>query len=130
MEQLELSIFKQILETMLNETTRPRVKREEIAVENAPDAVDQSQRVAERDMAIHQIESNFNRAQNLKLALERIEDGSYGTCLMCDCEISLKRLKAVPWAAYCVHCQEIADQERAQPEDTRLQALLHLKDVA
>jgi DnaK suppressor protein len=115
---------------MLKEVTRPLVKREEIAVENAPDAVDHSQRLAERDMAIHQIESNFNRAQSIKLALERIEDGTYGTCQMCDCEISPKRLGAVPWASYCVRCQEIADKEKQEPEDSRLQALWHMKDVA
>jgi DnaK suppressor protein len=130
MKHSDLASFRHILETMLQETTRPRVQREDIAVENAPDAVDHSQRQAERDLAILQIESNFNRAQSIKLALDRIEDGSYGTCLMCDGEISPKRLTAVPWTAYCVRCQEIADKERVQPEDTRLQSLLHLKDVA
>jgi DnaK suppressor protein len=130
MEQSEMERFRRILQAMLKDTARPKVTREEIAVENAPDAVDHSQRVAERELAIHQIESNFNRVQNIKLALDRIADGSYGTCLRCDCDISLKRLEAVPWAAYCVRCQEIADREQKQPEDERLQALLHLKDVA
>jgi DnaK suppressor protein len=37
-------------------------------------------------------------------------DGSYGTCLHCEEEISPKRLDAVPWAAYCIRCQEIADR--------------------
>jgi DnaK suppressor protein len=130
MQQSEMERFRLILESMLKDTARPKVQREDIAVENAPDAVDHSQRAAEREMAIHQIESNFNRAQNIKLALERIADGSYGTCLRCDCDISLKRLEAVPWAAYCIQCQDMADRERKQPEDGRLQALLHLKDVA
>jgi len=130
MGQDELDIFRRILETMLRETARPQVKLEEIAVENAPDAVDYSQRVAERDLTIHQIESNFNRAQSIRLALDRIAQGSYGVCQMCECEISPKRLQAVPWTAYCVSCQEIADKEREQPEDERLKALLHLRDAA
>jgi DnaK suppressor protein len=39
-------------------------------------------------------------------ALERIGHGSYGVCLECDEPISSKRLDAVPWARYCVTCQE------------------------
>lgn len=39
-------------------------------------------------------------------ALERIEQGSYGICMDCEEPISVKRLEAVPWARYCVTCQE------------------------
>jgi len=39
-------------------------------------------------------------------ALQRIEHGNYGTCLECEEPISVKRLHAVPWARYCVTCQE------------------------
>jgi DnaK suppressor protein len=38
--------------------------------------------------------------------LHRIETGQYGTCLECEEPISAKRLDAVPWARYCVTCQE------------------------
>jgi DnaK suppressor protein len=44
-------------------------------------------------------------------ALARIEHGIYGTCLECEEPISTKRLDAVPWARFCVTCQEaIADR--------------------
>ena len=39
-------------------------------------------------------------------ALHRIDTGHYGVCLECEEEISQKRLDAVPWARYCVTCQE------------------------
>ncbi len=39
-------------------------------------------------------------------ALERIGHGTYGVCLECEEPISAKRLEAVPWARYCVTCQE------------------------
>ena len=38
-----------------------------------------------------------------------MRDGTYGLCVGCEKEISLKRLQAVPWAARCVHCQEMED---------------------
>jgi DnaK suppressor protein len=49
-------------------------------------------------------------------ALHRIEHDHYGICLECEEPISVKRLEAVPWARYCVTCQEriaarIADGE-------------------
>jgi DnaK suppressor protein len=49
-------------------------------------------------------------------ALHRIDHDSYGVCLECEEPISAKRLDAVPWAKYCVTCQErianrIADGE-------------------
>ena len=39
-------------------------------------------------------------------ALHRLDHGSYGVCLECEEAISPKRLDAVPWARYCVACQE------------------------
>jgi DnaK suppressor protein len=39
-------------------------------------------------------------------ALRRIERGTYGICHECEEPISAKRLDAVPWAKYCVTCQE------------------------
>ena len=40
-------------------------------------------------------------------ALHRIEIGTYGTCHECDEPISTKRLEAVPWAKFCVTCQDL-----------------------
>jgi DnaK suppressor protein len=39
-------------------------------------------------------------------ALHRIETAQYGECMQCEEPISAKRLDAVPWARYCVTCQE------------------------
>ena len=49
-------------------------------------------------------------------ALHRVDHDHYGICMECDEPISAKRLEAVPWARYCVTCQEriaarIADGE-------------------
>src|SRR5690348_18372909 len=39
-------------------------------------------------------------------ALDRIEAGDYGICLGCEEQIPAKRLQAVPWAKFCVQCQQ------------------------
>jgi DnaK suppressor protein len=39
-------------------------------------------------------------------ALDRLRSGDYGTCMACEEPIPVKRLRALPWARYCVSCQE------------------------
>jgi len=72
-------------------------------------------RVAEEDQAqiTHDefVSLSLNRLDYLQLrmieeALDRLNSGDYGTCLGCEEPIPAKRLKALPWARYCVDCQE------------------------
>ena len=44
-------------------------------------------------------------------ALDRLRSGDYGVCLSCEEPIPDKRLAVIPWARYCVHCQENAGAE-------------------
>ena len=44
-------------------------------------------------------------------------DGSYGVCLHCEEDIKPKRLEAVPWAPYCIRCQEAADRREFDSSD-------------
>jgi DnaK suppressor protein len=43
-------------------------------------------------------------------ALERIEDDEYGLCQNCEEEVNPKRLNAIPWARYCLKCQELVEK--------------------
>jgi DnaK suppressor protein len=43
-------------------------------------------------------------------ALQRIDDGTYGKCLTCGRQIEEARLKAIPWARYCLNDQEQFDK--------------------
>jgi DnaK suppressor protein len=49
-------------------------------------------------------------------ALHRISAGHYGVCPECEEPISAKRLDAVPWARYCVACQEAISARIAEGE--------------
>lgn len=48
----------------------------------------------------------YQQLRLVNAALERLETGTYGTCLACGEAIPPKRLAAVPWASCCVKCQE------------------------
>jgi DnaK suppressor protein len=48
-------------------------------------------------------------------ALKRIEDGTYGKCTACGRPIEPPRLEAVPWAAYCLEDQEKQEKRAHVP---------------
>jgi DnaK suppressor protein len=49
---------------------------------------------------------DYRQLRMVEEALDRLESGDYGVCLACDEPIAEKRLQALPWARYCVKCQE------------------------
>jgi DnaK suppressor protein len=77
----------------------------------------------ERELAIHNLDRDSDLLRNVRGALRRIEEGSFGVCLHCEEDISAKRLVAVPWTPFCVQCQEIADRCQGDSADN-LDALL------
>jgi DnaK suppressor protein len=46
-------------------------------------------------------------------ALQRIEEGTYGTCQRCGQPIQPERLEAFPYVANCIECQTILERQRA-----------------
>lgn len=49
----------------------------------------------------------------IELALQKIDDNTYGLCEECDEQISLKRLRARPEAQLCIQCKEAQEKEEA-----------------
>jgi DnaK suppressor protein len=57
----------------------------------------------QRDLALR---GRAERAlAEVEAALERLDDGSYGTCTNCGRPVPPERLEALPWAAHCIDCQ-------------------------
>jgi DnaK suppressor protein len=117
MTKTELNKFKQILETKQTELGRVLRNREAIAIEKSPDALDEVQHAAERELAIRNLDRESGLLRLVKGALHRIDDGSYGICQHCEEDINPKRLAAVPWTQYCIRCQEMADRLASQGEE-------------
>src|SRR5450432_4340322 len=114
MNQTELNKYKAMLEARRAELARGLRNREDIAIEKTPDALDEVQHASERELAIRNLDRESNLLRNVRLALRRINDGSFGTCLHCEEDISPKRTDAVPWAAFCIQCQEQADKNHEE----------------
>ena len=45
-------------------------------------------------------------------ALARLADGTFGRCLRCGDSIPDERLEVLPWAAFCVRCQQLEQDGR------------------
>ncbi len=114
MEPSKIQSFGRILGALVRAQDQPLWKRDEIAVDKSPDVIDQGQSATERELALQHLEHNQRRLQEARAALQRIAEGTYGACVRCDAEISMKRLIAVPWTSYCLECQDLADRERSK----------------
>ena len=112
MEESEVQQFKRILRSLLDRQTAMLWRRDEIAVDKSPDAMDQVQNAIERELAVRRLQSDSERVRDILTALHHIEEGTYGECVRCEAIIGTKRLEAVPWTSYCLLCQDLADQER------------------
>ena len=88
-------------------------EREAIWVGQSNELMEKVQLAAERDFAIRALELENRYLTQIGAALKRIHDGDFGICIECEEPISTKRLAAVPWAAYCLRCQEVQDTREA-----------------
>jgi RNA polymerase-binding transcription factor DksA len=65
-------------------------------------------------------QSLFRRKQEIDAALARMRNGMYGICVACGDDISLGRLKVIPWAQCCLRCQMgFEEQEQAETREPR-----------
>ena len=121
----ERDVFQEILERKESDLVSLLRRRDSIAIEKSADQMDEIQSATERDLAIRNVDRESNLLRDVKNALRRIHEGTFGACMDCESPISPKRLGAVPWAAYCIQCQEAAEQARANGTEPLPAALLN-----
>ncbi len=73
---------------------------------------DQGSESMEREQSYMFASLEGNTLAELNDAIDRIEEGTYGTCTMCGSEINKERLEAIPHARLCLECKS---QEEGQP---------------
>jgi len=82
--------------------------------EPSGDIYDQASSERDRELGLLLNDREREKLRNIDEALLRIEEGDYGTCEECGCDIPLGRLKVVPFAHYCVRCKEEIEKLQAQ----------------
>ncbi|MBV9181614.1 MAG: TraR/DksA family transcriptional regulator [Acidobacteria bacterium] len=109
----DLDRFQALLEARMAELEGGVSLRDSIAIEPSPDQIEEIQRASERALAICHMDRESKQLRHVRAALRRLREGSFGVCEHCEEPIPPKRLLAIPWAALCLHCQEIIDRHAA-----------------
>ena len=109
MTKTEANRFRGILVAKVAELECFTRHRDGIAVERNADELDEIEAASQRALAVCNLDREFNQLRDARAALRRIEEGSFGICQGCGENIHPKRLAAVPWAQFCIRCQEALD---------------------
>jgi len=109
--------FKRIIETKRRELASAiRAQTAGIAIgDSEHDPIDQMQSMKLREEHATRLGQLSRILAQVDRSLHEISEGSYGLCAECEEPISLKRLEIIPWASYCVRCQEYLEH-RASAE--------------
>jgi DnaK suppressor protein len=110
MIETDLNQFRAVLTARVAELERFTRNRDGITVERSADQLEEVQAASQRALAVCNLDREFSQLRDARAALRRIGEGSFGTCRECDEDIHPKRLAAVPWATFCIRCQESADR--------------------
>ncbi len=106
----KLAAYRKILENKAEEVRRSMSAQKAAQVvarlDVPSDEGDLSQQHHEEWIFLNRNTIDMNLLREISDALLRHDAGSYGVCAECEEPISTKRLDAVPWARYCVACQE------------------------
>ena len=125
MTKTEVNKYKDFLETRQAELAGVLRNREGITIEKSPDALDEVQNAAERELAIRNLDRESNLLRNVRAALRRIDEGNFGICVHCEEDISPKRIAAVPWTPFCIACQEQADKAAEEGSESLEELLVN-----
>src|SRR5580704_1197803 len=117
MTKTEAHRFRAVLTARVAELDRLTRRRDEIVLERNADQLDEIQAASQRTIAVYNLDREFNQLRDARAALRRIEEGSFGICQECEDDIHPKRLAAVPWARFCISCQEAIDRH---PEEMQM----------
>jgi DnaK suppressor protein len=116
----KLAAYRKMLENKAEEVRRSMSAQKAAQVvarlDVPSDEGDLSQQHHEEWIFLNRNTIDMKLLREISDALRRIDHDNYGVCMECEEPISAKRLEAVPWARYCVTCQEriaarIADGE-------------------
>ncbi|MFZ0271470.1 MAG: TraR/DksA family transcriptional regulator [Acidobacteriaceae bacterium] len=93
---------RQLERTMLSAAKEGR----RTVADDTLDVADQAVLSYQKELLFTQGTEGHSQMSLVRLALERLHEGTFGECLHCGKAIGEKRLEALPWTPYCIECQE------------------------
>ena len=89
---------------------------QESADDGTEDIVDRANNSYNRELMFSLSDGERQLVLQIDAALRRMDEGTYGRCANCGRQIALQRLQAVPWARFCIDCQELAEKGLLEAE--------------
>ena len=115
MDQEKLLYFKGLLEEQLHTLVQEAEKTVNGMVHEGngdfPDPTDRASLESDRNFLLRIKDRERNLITKIKEALDRIDNGTYGTCENCGRSISEKRLKVRPVTTECIECKTEEEQK-------------------
>ncbi len=110
----ELEKYRRLLQekktTLSAEIAKTRSAEEETTEESTQDIADKAVSSYTREFLYTLTDGERGTLLHIDDALDRIDEGTYGSCVNCNVAMTEKRLNAVPWAPYCLDCQELSEK--------------------
>ena len=114
MNKKELEKYRRLLEdkkaSLSAEIAKTRSAEEETTEESTQDIADKAVSSYTREFLYSLTDGERGTLLQIDEAIARVDDASYGLCANCGQSMAERRLTAVPWAPYCVDCQELAEK--------------------
>lgn len=103
----DVEFYQEKLEALRADLLNVVKKKKEEAIPEAEvgDEGDVAMRSLTRDLVFEQTDNEYRLLDEVEAALRRIEKNAYGICEGNGERISIARLKAIPYARYCINCQ-------------------------
>ncbi len=118
MDKKKLEHFKAILlkerQRILNGSIINNSEDLHVSEEDLSDETDLASSLINQQISCSIRDREFVKLRRIDMALERVQDGTYGHCEDCDEEIGLKRLENQPWTELCIVHAEEREREEAQ----------------
>jgi len=118
MTKKEMEKYRRLLDdkksSLSAEIAKTRSAEEETTEESTQDIADKAVSSYTREFLYSLTDGERTTLLQIDDALVRIDEGAYGLCLNCGQLMTEKRLNAVPWAPYCLDCQELSEKGMLQ----------------
>jgi DnaK suppressor protein len=118
MTKKEMEKYRRLLDdkkaSLSAELAKTRSAEEETTEESTQDIADKAVSSYTREFLYSLTDGERSTLLQIDDALGRIEEGAFGLCLNCGMLMTEKRLNAVPWAPYCLDCQELSEKGMLQ----------------
>ena len=91
----------------------------ELRSESPGDVIDAAYDSVQDEISSQLAEVESRELAHIENALERMKEGTYGLCEVCNRKIPLERLDALPYATMCIECQRELERSGSSAESMR-----------